>query len=107
MDSYKYGDHRLDRGRIGNVDHCTRAVPPTAAIAATTACAGSAAMSATVTAAPSDASRSAVARPIPEPPPVTIATLPVNLATRPPARQLLVPEGVSLTSPAALATFRA
>src|SRR5262245_31173004 len=53
--------------------------PPCAPISAATATALPATMSATATAAPSAANRIATARPMPEPPPVTMATLPAIL----------------------------
>ncbi len=52
------------------------ACPPACTIAATLRPAAAASMSVTSTAAPSAARRSAVARPMPSPPPVTIAVLP-------------------------------
>ena len=56
------------------------AVPPAAAIDAATASARSSAMSETTTDAPSAAIAAAPARPIPEPPPTTSATLPCQPA---------------------------
>ena len=53
----------------------TRAVPPSVRINSTVVPAPTSSMSAMVTAAPSAARRRAVARPIPEPAPVTIAIL--------------------------------
>ena len=62
------------------------AVPPRAVIRSTVSAAPSGLMSATTTRTPSVASRSALARPMPEPDPVTIATLPSSPCTRPPSR---------------------
>jgi hypothetical protein len=62
-------------------------VPPPLAIEATVSSAASSWMSTTATAAPWDASRSAVARPMPEPAPVIIAIFPEwsKLMTLPPS----------------------
>ncbi len=55
------------------------ALPPAPAISAAVSLAASAAMSTSATAAPSRANNSAAARPIPDPAPVTTATLPASL----------------------------
>src|SRR5664280_13906 len=57
------------------------ALPPAASIARATSSAVPPLRSATWTLAPCRASRSAVARPMPEPPPVTTATLPCRLGS--------------------------
>src|SRR5581483_1203173 len=64
--------------------HCATARPPADSMAVTVSFALSRLMSATTTAAPSAAMRCAVARPIPEPEPVTIATFPSSTPTIPP-----------------------
>src|SRR5713101_499343 len=56
------------------------ALPPALAISATTSSSGALRRPDTTTCAPSAASISAVERPIPVPPPVTIATFPVSFA---------------------------
>ena len=54
------------------------AMPPAAVMSSTTSAAGASAMSVSTTRAPSRASARALAAPIPEPAPVTIATLPAT-----------------------------
>src|SRR5579884_3320337 len=58
--------------------------PPAVVMRSTVSRASASLRSATTTEAPSRASRSAVARPIPEPPPVTMAALPLTSTVRPP-----------------------
>ena len=83
VDGPVFGEDRLgqslDLGGVGDVQRVRDGAPPAAAISAVTLCAASPFRSATWTRAPRWASRSAVERPIPDPAPVTTATLPARL----------------------------
>ena len=72
------GGHLLGGVGVGHVDPHASALPPSPLMPSATFWAPSVLMSATTTAAPSRASASAYAWPIPPPAPVTIATFSLN-----------------------------
>ena len=90
-------DQGLDRGGVGHVGGDEERLAAGGLDLVAVSRPPATAMSATTTRAPSRAKASAVARPMPDPPPVTSATLPSNcpttMSSSPASRKRLAPPG--------------